>query len=129
MKEYVYFDGFIKDVNTYRKNMDIGIVSSSNEAFGRVTVEGMLSNMAIIGANAAGTSELILNNKTGLLYELHNVLDLADKIEFLCSNRNTLKTLAELGFKYAQENFTRSKAAEEIYSIILSTYWSRKKGD
>lgn len=129
MKKYVHFDGFITDVNKYRRNMDIGVVASSNEAFGRVTVEGMLSDMAIIGANAAGTSELISNNETGLLYEVHNVLDLANKIEFLCLNRDVLRTLAESGFEYAKENFTRSKAAEEIYNIMLSTYWRRKKGD
>lgn len=118
LNDYVVFDGFITNVNEYRLQMDVGIVASSMEAFGRVTIEGMLSMMAMIGANTAGTSELIDDMNTGLLYELHNIRDLANKIELLCKDRETMKTIATNGYYYAEDNFTNGKAADVIYGLI-----------
>ena len=118
MESYVVFDGFIRDVNSYRNKMDVGIVSSSSEAFGRVTIEGMLSMMAMIGANTAGTKELIIDKENGLLYESHNIDDLASKIELLYQDRELLYLLASNGFKYAKDNFTIASASDSIYKLI-----------
>lgn len=118
LEDQVSFDGFITDVNGYRKNMDVGIVASSNEAFGRVTVEGMLSMMAMIGAKAAGTSELIEHGKTGYLFELGNVEELADQIEHVNNDRSEMVRIANAGFAYAKDNFTKGTAAQKISRVI-----------
>ena len=110
--------GFIKNVNEYRSNMDIGIVSSSNEAFGRVTIEGMLSGLAIVGANAAGTLELIQNKKNGMLYQKGNEKELAEILELLYNNRDYMKKIAKTGFQEALETYTTHRAAEKIASIL-----------
>lgn len=118
LNKEVIFDGFIKDVNKYRKEFDIGIVASSNEAFGRVTIEGMLSGLAMIGANCAGTKELIEDNVNGLLYKLHDEHDLAEKIIMLDNNREKLKKISNNGFNYAVTNYTNGKASNAIYNIV-----------
>ncbi len=118
LEKYVLFDGFIRNVNEYRQQMDIGIVASSNEAFGRVTIEGMLSQMLMIGANCGGTKELIKDNFNGILYELHNENDLAEKIERFYDDRFALNEIANNGFNYAVKEFTEGKAAEKIYAIM-----------
>lgn len=111
----VFFDGFITDVNLYRATMDIGVVASSNEAFGRVTIEGMLSMMVMIGADAAGTSELIISEENGLLYKLHDTIDLASKIKKMNDNREEMKRLAINGYRYALNTFAKGAAADKIY--------------
>lgn len=118
LDDFVIFDGFIQNVNEYRKNFDVGIVASSNEAFGRVTIEGMLSGLVMIGADSAGTKELIKDNENGMLYKLHNERDLAEKIQILNDNRELLKNISNNGFNYAINNFTRGKASNQIYNII-----------
>lgn len=118
LNKEVIFDGFIKDVNKYRKEFDIGIVASSNEAFGRVTIEGMLSGLAMIGANCAGTKELIEDNANGLLYKLHDEYDLAEKIIMLNNDREKLKKISSNGFNYAVTNYTVGKASNTIYNIV-----------
>lgn len=118
LNKEVIFDGFIKDVNKYRKEFDIGIVASSNEAFGRVTIEGMLSGLAMIGANCAGTKELIEDNANGLLYKLHDEYDLAEKIIMLNNDREKLKKISNNGFNYAVTNYTVGKASNTIYNIV-----------
>lgn len=118
LSRYVFFDGFIKDVNKYRINMDVGIVASSNEAFGRVTIEGMLSKLTIIGADVAGTLELIQDQKNGLLYHKGDIEQLAENLDMLYNNRIYMKQLAEEGYLEAIEKYTTHRAAKKIADIL-----------
>lgn len=118
LNDDIKFDGFVEDTNEYRKNFDVGIIASSNEAFGRVTIEGMLSALAMVGANSSGTRELIEDGKNGLLYELHNVNDLANKIKYLHKNRDILEKISYTGLQDAKSKYTVGNAAKSIYSII-----------
>lgn len=117
LEDQVYFDGFVTKMNEYRKNKDIAIVASRNEAFGRVTVEAMLSQLVVVGSNSAGTSELIINEKNGLLYEPGNVEMLANQLEMLFYDRNKLLDLMENGYRFALK-FTKGIAADKIYQIL-----------
>lgn len=117
LSDQIYFDGFKTKMNEYRSDMDIGIVASKSEAFGRVTVEGMLSNLAMIGADSAATSELITDNVTGLLYKNGDIDELAEKLVYLYKDRKKLKELAINGFDFAKK-FTEGNAANEIYDMI-----------
>lgn len=114
----IVFDGFIYDTNSYRQKMDIGIVASTCEAFGRVTIEGMLSVLLMIGADSAGTSELITDGLNGYLYNVGDIEALATKLIWVDRNRETCRKVAELGFNYAIERFTQGLAADELYEII-----------
>ena len=117
LSDQVYFDGFKTKMNEYRSDMDIGIVASRSEAFGRVTIEGMLSNLAMIGADSAGTSELIADNVTGLLYKNGDIDELAEKLVYLYKDRQKMKELAINGFDFAKK-FTKGNAADKIYNVI-----------
>lgn len=113
----IEFVGYIKNINEFRKKMDIGIVASKSEAFGRTTIEGMLSQMLIIASNAGSNKELINNGENGFLYELNNSKELSDIILNVYNNREILNIIAINGFNYAKR-FAEGKTALEIYNII-----------
>ena len=116
----VHYLGYRHDVNAYLEQTDISFTCSRSEAFGRTTVEAMLSGNLVIGANTAGTRELIQDGKTGLLYVQGNSDDLADKIIFAINNRDTAKKIAKEGRKYMFENMTAKINAHKIYSLYQS---------
>lgn len=118
LTRYVEFSGFAKDMASVRKKMDIGVVASSSEAFGRVTIEGMMSGMLMIGADAAGTSELITDGKTGLLYELHNCEQLADCIYAAIKNPEISRKIAKRGFDYATKEFGTNKTGQKLLKVF-----------
>lgn len=122
IKDFVVFHGLVQDMNKLRSNMDVEIVASHFEAFGRVTIEGMLSSLVVIGRDSGATSELICDGETGLLYEPNNVNDLADKVEYLFHNRSEIKRLATNGFQYALENFTVGICSRSL----LDSMWEVK---
>ncbi|AIQ70694.1 glycosyltransferase family 4 protein [Paenibacillus graminis] len=117
--ENVVFHGLRKDMNELRSQMDIGLISSKSEAFGRVTVEGMLSSLAMVGRDSAGTSELIKNKETGLLYEPGSIESLVESLEYLCNSRSEIKRIATNGFNYAVDNFTLGKCSDSILKMVL----------
>lgn len=58
---------FHLDLRNIRRNADIALMCSKNEALGRVTIESMLSENIVIGTNSAGTAEIIEDGVNGYL--------------------------------------------------------------
>lgn len=52
LQDYISFLGYIVDMKELRKKSDIELVCSKKEAFGRVTIEAMMSMMPVIGSNS-----------------------------------------------------------------------------
>lgn len=121
INENVIFHGEIEDMLSIRAKMDIELMCAIKETFGRVTVEGMRSGLAVIGSNTGGTLEIIEDNYTGLLYQQGSPEDLAKKIELLYKNRQKMKKLAQNGYNFAQRNFTPDENVNQIYKCIKNT--------
>lgn len=117
--EYVEFISPTNDIQRYYRDSDIVVVCSRNEAFGRVSIEAMLSSCLVIGANTAGTRELV-NNKFGLLYQQGNYMDLADKIEFAINNKKEVNEIIIQARKNAREKYNSIKNAENINDLYNS---------
>lgn len=101
LMEYIKFIPFQDSVNEYYENADIGITTSRNEAFGRVTVEYLKSGMITIGADSGGTSEIIADvAEFAYLYETRNPVDLAELI--LSVIQTPLNTLFENAVKQSK---------------------------
>ena len=117
LTDKVVFHGFCGNTELYYEKADIVCVCSKAEAFGRVTIEGMLSGALVVGAACGATEELIKNNETGLLYEYENEKDLANKIKWVVDNKETAQSIAKRGCAYAKENMTATINALNIYSL------------
>ena len=98
------------------KKADSAIVASKAEAFGRVTVEAMMAGTLVIGANTAGTKELIGENY-GLLYEQGNAIDLADKIIYAMQNSEKMSLIAKNAREYSLQRFSAGRNAREIFDV------------
>jgi glycosyltransferase involved in cell wall biosynthesis len=72
-------------------------------------IEAMYLKKAIVGANIGGIPELILNEKTGLLFEPFNAEDLREKIVRLWNNDEMKKEMGEKAFEFIsnQVSYTR----------------------
>lgn len=118
-KKWLSILGSVKDMYALRNEMDIELVCSRSEAFGRVTLEAMLHSIPVIGSRAGGTPELISDHKTGLLFEYGNVDELVYCIKELCSNQTLYELIVENARKYAG-NFTIQRTAEQVFEVLKS---------
>jgi glycosyltransferase involved in cell wall biosynthesis len=103
---------------SYLSAADVVLVCSSNEAFGRVTVEAMKLSKPVIGAYAAGTQELIQDDLTGLFYESGNAEQLAEKIEYLYINPELRIKLGEKGREWAVKRFNIKNYTSGLLEVI-----------
>jgi glycosyltransferase involved in cell wall biosynthesis len=114
----VTFVGRVKNASAVMRGSDAVLVCSRSEAFGRVTVEGMLARKPVIGARAGATAELIEEGVTGLLYEPGDALDLADRIQYLCNNPAVAETLGNTGHQWAEQRFTSDRYGNELVTVL-----------
>lgn len=93
---------------------DVVLMCSRSEAFGRVTVEAMKLGRPVIGANRAGTLELIQDGYNGFLYECGDPVDLAAKIEALYNQRKLIFKLGENARDWSRRSFSMEAYANGL---------------
>ncbi len=116
--DLVHFVGHTDDVFGVLKEMNLGVVTARDEAFGRVTVEYMLMHMPVAVSDSGANSELIDERNTGKIYHLGNIGQLADYIEEYVKNPELLQKQGDAAAKEAREKFSAEKNAELIYEQI-----------
>ncbi|MBD5504855.1 MAG: glycosyltransferase family 4 protein [Lachnospiraceae bacterium] len=121
LEGYVELTGYRYDVPIFLKKMDVGIMGSYKEAFGRVTIEYMSNYMPVIGVNTGGTKELIKNGENGLFYDLGDSVDLAEKMKEFIDKPYLLKDMG-LRAREFSEQFTAGSNADNIYSVYMNAY-------
>lgn len=122
LSDFVSMAGRRNDVPDLLTKMDIGVMASSNEAFGRTTVEYMMAGLAVVASDGGANKEIVSDCETGLIYRSGDPLSLADKIERLIIHSDEKERLASNGQMYAEKNFSskaNSDAVFEVYNEIL----------
>jgi len=119
IEDYVNMKGYLthKEVLEYLLNMDVGILSSFKEAFGRVTIEYMLSKMYVIASNTGANPELIPNTDFGMLYKLGDENDLAEKMLDAITNFEKKNIVIKNSYLRAKEEFSIESNARNIYNL------------
>lgn len=110
----VMFLGEVKDMSSVRQKMDVELICSSREPFGRVTVEAMRSGLGVIASNAGGTKDIVKDDYNGLVYSPGNILELRNKIMLFYRNRHILDRISSNGKLFSRDNFTE----KQLYKIV-----------
>lgn len=100
----------------------VGLMCSSHEAFGRVTVEYMVNGLPVVGLDSGGTSEIIEDNVTGYLLKNGDAKTLSDYLIKLYSNRTLCKKLGENGRRRAETFFTEQIYCDNIYNLYKECF-------
>lgn len=125
INNYVDILPFQEDLRELRRNADIALTCSQSEALGRVTIESMLSENLVIGAESSGTAEIIENNVTGYLYEVGNAEDLCKKIYYAVTHWEEQERLIRNAKEYAKSNYDIEDYAKKVLGIYKNLISSK----
>lgn len=117
LEEYITLKGFVQNI-PFQK-YQVGLMTSTYEAFARTTLDYMNNSLAVIASNSGGNIEQVVDGVTGLLYEVLNPESLADKIRRLLDEKKILQYGLNGRHRFL-DNFTQDKYQERISSVILS---------
>ncbi|HNW87562.1 MAG TPA: glycosyltransferase family 4 protein [Candidatus Limiplasma sp.] len=109
--------GYQKDVAKWLAQADIAFNCSVREAFGRKTVEAMMTGALVIAADTGGTLDLLRDGDTGLYYRQGNAQSLADALDRALSDRAASQSIAKRGMRFARESLTAERNADTVFTL------------
>lgn len=107
------------DAKNLLKAFDLYVCSSVKEGLSYTIIEAMTAGLPIVATKTGGNPELIEDGKNGLLAEIKNPTDLAEKIIFLINNPQAAKKFGLSAKNKAENNFCFEKMAEETKKVYL----------
>ena len=128
MQEQIRFLGFVEDMIALRKNADVEIVPSAEEAFGRVTVEAMMAQMPVIGSDSGANPEIIVPGETGELFENGNAEMLAEKMQKFVEHRQWISAMGAAGQKRAKALFSLDTDLSQVEELYINCMESSERG-
>jgi glycosyltransferase involved in cell wall biosynthesis len=118
LSQYVHIMGHQDDVFAILKEMNLGVVSATDEAFGRTTIEFMRMKMPVVLSDSGANAELIRKGQDGYVYTSGDANALAETIKRYVEHPELLRVHGESARQYAMDNFSAEKNAEAIYKVI-----------
>lgn len=116
LKENVILEGYIDNIDIIYDRIDVLLMCSRNEAFGRVTVEAMQRYIPVIGYNTGGTAEIVLNNVTGFLF--NNEQDLLEAVDAIINCPNKIGNMVHEAKKRADTIFSEQEYCNKVYDFV-----------
>ena len=120
LEDLISINGYTADISSLLTKYDIAIVPSRFEAFGRITIEYILSGLAVIGNDSGNTKYLINHQESGLIYKYGDEMDLSEKIELLLVNRELGHNLAKNAKIQIGNTFSVENSSEQLYKVLKS---------
>lgn len=118
LEESVCVEGHTNNVFERLREMNIGIMASRDEAFGRVTVEYMLMKIPVIASRSGANEELMHDGKNGYLYDIDHPDQLAACIRRYVEQPELLAEQGEYAAQFAKENYSCEKNVSAIWQVI-----------
>ncbi|MEB3245237.1 MAG: glycosyltransferase family 4 protein [Vampirovibrionales bacterium] len=116
LRQNVTFLGFLADPTAAYAQMQALILSSANEAFGRVLAEAMVQNIPCIATQAGGVTELITHGQTGWLYPPGNIEALTALMHQALHNPQAFAAVTSQAYMQAQARFSPQRHAQAVLS-------------
>lgn len=117
----VQYVGEQKDLRPLRAWADIALMCSRSEALGRVTIESMMANVLVAGADVGATKELIRHGENGYLYAAGNITQLADIICKIYEEPEKSREISRRAQKEAAEKYASDTYAQKMITIYRQT--------
>lgn len=118
LSEYFIFAGHRNDVRCLLQSCQIGIQTSTGEAFSLSILEYLSAGLATLAPDNCGNSEAIINNQTGILYPPRNKEYVVNCLEKLINDNDLVSRLSNAGKASVLKQFTIDRAKHELVTVI-----------
>jgi L-malate glycosyltransferase len=117
LEEAVMFLGEREDVPQLLAAVDLLLVPSWEEPFGRTVIEAAAMGVPVVATSVGGTSEIIDEGRTGLLLAPRQPQRWAEVITRLLSDPARLRAMGETARQAATQRFSRARHVEAMLDL------------
>jgi len=121
----VRFLGYRPDVSTVMADLDVLMVPSFNEPFGRVALEAMALSKPVVASNSGGLPEIVVDRATGRLCPTGDAVAFADATVELLANRRLARQYGAAGRERVTHEFSTERMVRStirIYEELASAH-------
>lgn len=109
--------GFRQDVTDIMAALDLLVLPSHYEPFGRALIEAMAAGKPVIGTNVGGIPEIIEDGVTGLLVAPGSPHELAEAIIRILQNTELARRMGAAGRERAKTCFSSERYVTQIQQV------------
>ena len=106
------------DIARIIASLDILLMPSPSETFGRVLIEAMASGVAVVASGGGGVPNIVHDGQNGLLVPPLSAESMAEAIAKFYRNPELRQRLATNGLRSAHENYDYKKLDQKLYHIL-----------
>lgn len=120
VQDMVHFLGYVENMGSFYKNIDVFVLTSQWEGFGYVLAEAMLFKNPVVAFDISSNPELITDGINGYLVEYEDIEKLTEKIILLQKNKSIRNQMGEAGYQIVLEKFDSRKMQLKLEALIKS---------
>ncbi len=113
----ITFAGYREDIESAIAGMDVVVLPSEEEPFGRVLIEAGAASVPVVACDDAGPGEIVLDGKTGLLVPVGDIGSIAEAIVQLAFDRKKARRMGRNAHERVCTHFTSKRTARKIEAI------------
>jgi len=125
LDHHFIFCGFVDQIRSFMKDIDIFAFASLSEGFGYVLIEAMASGKPVIAFNNSSIPEIVVNNETGFIVPNRDIDAFVHKVEALVHNPELRNTIGMKGRKRVEDHFSQIHVQNDLelqlYKMMNST--------
>jgi glycosyltransferase involved in cell wall biosynthesis len=114
------------DVAQFLSDLDVLVSASRSEAFGLTIIEAMAASVPVVASATAGASEIITDNRTGLLVPINDVNAMAAAISLLLKNPEKRRQIGESARHAAIESFSLKRMVSDTVAVYRDVLDNRQ---
>lgn len=118
LERIVKIRGFTNSIWDTLRNYDVGINCTNFEAFGRCTVEYLMSGMPVLAANTGANSEIITHEDNGYIFDRRSLKSMADGLIYFTKHIDEYNIKSENIRNNAIERFSANASSERLVEIF-----------
>jgi glycosyltransferase involved in cell wall biosynthesis len=118
LDDRVEFLGFLEDVQSFMKGIDLFVLPSSWEGFGYVVVEAGAARRPTVAFDISSNPEVVVDGVTGFLVEPGDVEGFAARIRDLAEHDGLRTGMGEAARRDVEARFTQDRAMDRLEAFL-----------
>lgn len=118
VSDQVEFLGFVEDMPSFFRSIDIFLLSSRYEGFGYVLAEAMASQKPVVAFDIKSSAEIVVHGETGYITGLNNIDEMTARVHELAEDGELRNRMGEKGRVRVEEQFSFERSQKEVIELI-----------
>jgi glycosyltransferase involved in cell wall biosynthesis len=111
------FTSWEKKIEIVNAGLDIVTLTSLNEGTPVSLIEAQAANNIVVSTNVGGISDIIIENKTGLLADKKDYHDFGKQLKKVIENESLKKTMSKSGYEFVKNKFNYKRLVNEMTEL------------